>query len=247
MNVPCKASFITTSCAVLFLCNRNFLVHNKKIHKNRRKYVRLESYFLLKHAIQWTAPPEYSSVSFQSYLLYFCTAAQFLCFCNGLFLLYSNERFFAFRTSYVLLCFCTSGTFSLVSQLTFSVDRTSLSSDFQLLPVFSIRLFLCWMLLYECFSFVCLYYNSFCVFVNTFFYKNINFCKILHFWYFFQITFLSKRNIQNHHQSKTDGKQNCADIGMVAFRHFRNQFLHDNIKHRPSRKAQQIRQHRNNQ
>lgn len=155
--------------------------------------------------------------------------------------------FFAFRTSYVLLCFCTSGTFSLVSQLTFSVDRTSLSSDFQLLPVFSIRLFLCWMLLYECFSFVCLYYNSFCAFVNTFFYKNINFCKILHFWYFFQITFLSKRNIQNHHQSKTDGKQNCADIGMVAFRHFRNQFLHDNIKHRPSRKAQQIRQHRNNQ
>ena len=102
MNVPCKAIFITTSCAVLFLCNRNFLVHNKKIHKNRRKYVRLESYFLLKHAIQWTAPPEYSSVSFQSYLLYFCTAAQFLCFCNGLFLLYSNERFFAFRTSYVL-------------------------------------------------------------------------------------------------------------------------------------------------
>ncbi len=161
-----------------------------KIQKNRRKYVRLESYFLLKHAIQWTAPPEYSSVSFQSYLLYFCTAVQFLCFCNGLFLLYSNERFFAFRTSYVLLCFCTSGTFSLVSQLTFSVDRTSLSSDFQLLPVFSIRLFLCWMFLYECFSFVCLYYNSFCVFVNTFFYKNINFCKILHFWYFFSNYFL---------------------------------------------------------
>lgn len=66
------------------------------MHKNRRKYVRLESYFLLKHAIQWTAPPEYSSVSFQSYLLYFCTAAQFLCFCNGLFLLYSNERFLRF-------------------------------------------------------------------------------------------------------------------------------------------------------
>ena len=168
-------------------------------------------------------------------------------FLQRAFSLVLKRTFFAFRTSYVLLCFCTSGTFSLVFQLTFSVDRTSLSSDFQLLPIFSIRLFLCWMLLYECFSFVCLYYNSFCVFVNTFFYKNINFCKILHFWYFFQITFLSKRNIQNHHQTKANGKQNCADIGMIAFRHFRNQFLHDDIKHRSCRKAQQIRQHRNNQ
>ena len=33
------------------------------------------------------------------------------------------------------------------------------------------------------------------------------------------------------HDAETDGKEDSADVGMPAFRHFRNQFFHNNIEH----------------
>ncbi len=86
----------------------------------------IKTYFLLLHTIQWTVPP-YSvpSVSFQFYLLYFCTAVRFLCNCTGLFRLYFNECFlFLYSLSLKYFFF-----FSYVSRLTFSVVRTSFSLD----------------------------------------------------------------------------------------------------------------------
>lgn len=46
------------------------------------------------------------------------------------------------------------------------------------------------------------------------------------------IASLSECHIQSHHQRKSDRKQNNADIGMFAFAHLRDQFLHNNIQHR---------------
>lgn len=111
----------------------------------------IKTYFLLLHTIQWTVPP-YSvpSVSFQFYLLYFCTAVRFLCNCTGLFRLYFNEcfLFFVLFVSQVLFLFL----------LCFS--PYVFGGPYLLFIRFD---------LYECFSFVCFYYSMFFSFVNIFF------------------------------------------------------------------------------
>ena len=55
---------------------------------------------------------------------------------------------------------------------------------------------------------------------------------------------LSKRHIQHHHDCKSCRKQDGPHIGVLPFRHFRDQLLHHHIDHGPGRKAQKIRQER---
>ena len=66
---------------------------------------------------------------------------------------------------------------------------------------------------------------------------------VLHQFIFFPL--LSQCHIQRHHDRKPCRKQDGPHIGVLPFRHFRDQFLHDHIDHGSGRKTQKIRKERN--
>ena len=57
----------------------------------------------------------------------------------------------------------------------------------------------------------------------------------------------AERHVEHHHDGKPQRKEHGADVRVLALRHFRDQFFDDNVKHRTSGKAQQIRQRRDNE
>ena len=51
-------------------------------------------------------------------------------------------------------------------------------------------------------------------------------------------------NIQNHHDGKSQGEGQRSNIGVGAFGHLRDQFLHHHIQHGTGGKTEQVRQGR---
>ena len=57
-------------------------------------------------------------------------------------------------------------------------------------------------------------------------------------------TRLSKRHVQDHHEGKTRGEKNGAQIGMAALGGFRDQLFYHDIDHGPGGQTQQVGQNR---
>ena len=58
---------------------------------------------------------------------------------------------------------------------------------------------------------------------------------------------MTQSHIQDHHEHKTQGKGDCANIGMLSFRHFGDQFFYNNIDHGAGGKCQKVGHDRCNQ
>ena len=48
--------------------------------------------------------------------------------------------------------------------------------------------------------------------------------------------------VQSHHQSKADGEEEGAQVGVTTLRHFRDEFFHDDVEHGSSGETEKIRQ-----
>ena len=57
-----------------------------------------------------------------------------------------------------------------------------------------------------------------------------------------ELTSLSQRHIQRHHDAEADGKEHRSKIRVPPLRHFRDQLLYHHIEHGARREAQKIRQ-----